>query len=79
MFALMQGRPLDALNHNLLLVLLLPVVGYTFAMYAARGLGWELPSLRVPRWAGPAVVVFILAFSVVRNIPGPLQFLDAVS
>ena len=69
--ALLHGRVREALDHNLLLPLLLAAI--------AVGLGsWMLPlvgrperQLRIPRWLLVTLVVVVAAFTVARNLPGP--------
>jgi hypothetical protein len=69
--ALLHGRVREALDHNLLLPLLLTAI--------AVGLGsWMLPlvgrperQLRVPRWLLVTLAVVVVAFTVARNLPGP--------
>ncbi|MEZ5143584.1 MAG: DUF2752 domain-containing protein [Acidimicrobiales bacterium] len=78
-FSLLHGRVLEALNHNLLLLVILPVFAYIYAMYVARALGWELPPLRLPKWFGFGLAGFVLVYWVVRNLPGPLHVLDSLA
>lgn len=68
--ALLHGRLREALDHNLLLPLLLAAI--------AIGLGsWMLPlagrparDLRLPRWLLATLGVVVVAFTVTRNLPG---------
>jgi hypothetical protein len=66
--ALAHGDPIRAADHNLLLVLLLPLL-------AAAWLGWALPHLRgrparsLPAWAPRATLVALVVFGVLRNLP----------
>lgn len=71
---LLQGDLVGALDHNLLLLVALPTVALAAAN---RWLGRpRLPAL--PRWALPAVVVLLAAFTVVRNLALPgLAWLDS--
>ena len=78
-YSLLHGRALEALDHNILLLLIVPIFVYMYAVYVARAFGWELPALRFPRWFAPVLAVFVLAYWVVRNVPGPLHRLDSLA
>ena len=64
LYALLHGRPLDALHDNVLFVAALP---------AWRANAW--PRLYVqPRrvlWSGAGIFALLVAFMVLRNLPGP--------
>lgn len=66
--ALAHGDPVAAADHNLLLVLLLPLL-------VTAWLRWALPHLRgrpsrpLPAWATTAVLVALAVFGVLRNLP----------
>lgn len=81
-YALMKGDPLKMLNHNILLIMLLPAVGYGFLRWTLQSFGkattWQ--PIRLPRdWMNTALVVLVIGFWVVRNLPGPLSFLNATA
>lgn len=68
--ALVAGSPLQAADFNLLMVLALPYLVYSYAAWASPLLGG--PTLPVPRIrAGAlyAVLAVVLAFWVLRNLP----------
>jgi len=73
--ALSRGDLLSALDHNALLVGLLPVAlvawGWSLVGGAPRGTG-----RRMPAWSGFAVALVLVTWTVVRNIPAwPLTVL----
>ena len=69
--ALLHGRIGEALDHNLLLPLLLAAIAVGFG-------SWTLPPLlgrpawhvRLPRWLTATLIVVVVAFTVARNLPG---------
>jgi hypothetical protein len=65
--ALVHGRLLEALRFNPLLVVGLPLVA--LAMVGSR---WKWGRLAKLAISGRAVLVVLLVFAVVRNLPGPL-------
>jgi hypothetical protein len=70
-YALMHADPLRAIDHNLLVVLLLPLAVYAFVRWTAQRLGYELNTLpRWRPWMSVAVGVALFGFLVVRNLPG---------
>jgi hypothetical protein len=76
--SLSQGDLVGALDHNALVVVLLPLVLVAWALWSARSLGVDVPRFRWPRWAPWAGIAFAIAFAVVRNtaLPG-LAWLDS--
>ena len=74
--ALLRGHPLEALGHNPLLFLLgIPcalVLAREYLRFVFPGLG--LKALTLPAWAGKTALALILAFWLLRNLPG-FQFL----
>lgn len=77
--ALITGDPVRALDHNLLILVMLPVAVYTYVQWVASSFGKQLPSLRVKPWMGWAFAVFVVAYWVVRNLPGPFQWLASTA
>lgn len=77
MHKLFSGHPVAAMDLNLLAVIALPFILWGLFVAFTRVLGgprWRGFSLS-PRWTA-VVVVVMLAFSVVRNVPGtPLSWL----
>ncbi|CAG0939879.1 hypothetical protein BROC_00824 [Candidatus Brocadiaceae bacterium] len=69
---ILHGDFLQALKSNLLLVVSLPLISY-FAvsriLFIARGKG--LPEIQAPPWLVWLAVLFVIGFTVLRNIPAP--------
>lgn len=78
--ALLHGDLRSAFDHNALVVLLLPIVAYAIVRWVLRYAGVELPALRLPSWMAWAIPVGMVAFTIVRNIPGtPLYVLNSAA
>lgn len=67
--ALLHGRVAEALDHNLLLPLLLGGLGLVLALWLLPLVGRAERRLRVPAWAMVAAVGLLAAFAVARNLP----------
>ena len=69
--ALLHGRVGEAFGHNPLFMLLAPFLAYVLVREYLRFVfpGFGLKPTRLPAWAGPAALVLILAFWVLRNLP----------
>lgn len=73
--ALTQGDVLAAADHNLIAVIVLPVLVLVWGRWLLRTLGVATP--RLPRLRGPgwvAVGLTLLAFTIVRNVNGMAAF-----
>lgn len=67
---LMHGNLTGALDFNAMTVLfVLPAAVIAWVLWM-RSAWREEPSVQVPRWAMATTVVLMLAFTVVRNLPG---------
>lgn len=68
--ALMRGRIGDALDHNLLLLAIVPALIVAYAAWAASAFGWTRPA-KFPMSPRALLVVatVVVAFTVVRNLP----------
>ncbi|HLT15380.1 MAG TPA: DUF2752 domain-containing protein [Acidimicrobiales bacterium] len=78
--ALLRGRLGQSLDHNLLLVVAVPVAVVAWVVLAARALGRPVAAPRLPRWAVPAAIAVAAVFTVVRNLDlGPLAWLDSAA
>jgi hypothetical protein len=76
--ALTRGDLGRALDHNLLLVVLLPLLAYAFVRWTAERLGRRPPGPRLPTgpWLPVAAGVVLVTFGVLRNLPfAPLGWL----
>jgi hypothetical protein len=67
--ALLHGRVGDALGHNLLLAVAVPVALLVWIRLGLAALGRPLPQLTVPRWVVPAAAVVSATFALLRNLP----------
>lgn len=70
--ALSRGRPGVALDHNVLLVLAVPVGIVLWLGWVRSALGRPArssPRRQLPGWTVPAVVVLATLFTVARNLP----------
>lgn len=67
--ALLRGRPLDALGHNVLLAVAVPVGLVVWFGWLRAALGRPGTSWTVPRWTLPVLVVTAVAFAILRNLP----------
>jgi hypothetical protein len=69
--ALLHGDIVGAADHNVLALILLPLMAVMFVRWVLVQFGMDIPRLTWPRifaWATPIVVI---AFTVARNIPVP--------
>jgi hypothetical protein len=67
--ALTRGQIGTALDHNLLLVLAVPVGIVVWWRWVRSSLGHGIRPLAPPGWAIPALVVAATAFAIARNVP----------
>lgn len=74
--ALLHGRVVEALDHNLLLPVILAVAAAAFALWLLPLAGRPARTLRLPRWAVIGACVVGGAFALLRNLPvSGLEFL----
>ncbi len=71
--SLLHLRLVEALDHNVLMVFLLPVVGYAgVSAYLAFVFGRPLvPALRISRWISLLILAAAVVFTVLRNLRLP--------
>jgi hypothetical protein len=69
--ALLHGRIREALDHNLLLPLLLAIIAIGLGSWMLPLVGRPQRDLRLPRWLLVTLGVVIAAFTIARNLPGP--------
>jgi hypothetical protein len=67
--ALLHGRVGEALDHNLLLPLLLGGLGVVLALWLLPLIGRPERRLRLPTWAWVGLTGLLVAFAVARNLP----------
>jgi hypothetical protein len=78
-YALLHGEIGRAIDHNVLVVLLLPLAVLGFATWTARRLGYRTPDLpRWRPWMTVAAAVIVFGFMIVRNLPG-FEYLRATA
>lgn len=66
---LLRGRLMEALDHNVLLPVMLGAAGLVLVSWTLPALGHRSLSLRVPRWLPGTAVAVLVAFTVIRNLP----------
>ncbi len=72
-YALLHGHLLEAAGYNLLSVLVLPFIIYSAAVFTGNHLfdkNWKQNIFYKP-WFAKAVLVFVLLFWILRNLPFP--------
>lgn len=69
--ALSRGHLAEAVDHNALLVVAVPVGLVMWIGWVATALGRPLPSRAAPGWIVPVVIVVAVAFTVARNSSAP--------
>jgi hypothetical protein len=81
MHSVVTGHPGRALDHNILIALILPLAVYTYFVWVSRTMfGWELPYVRVSKKVGYVIGPLILVFWVVRNLPwAPFNWLNSAA
>jgi hypothetical protein len=78
-YALMHGNVAQAIDHNVLVMVLLPLAILGFARWTANRLGYRTPTLpRFRPWMSVVAVVVVFGFLVVRNLPG-FEYLRATA
>ena len=78
--SLLKGDVVGAVDHNLLFVLLLPALVYAFVAWTSTRLGRPMkPIPMASPWVSVPLAVVMLAFAVVRNLPGPLHWLNSAT
>lgn len=78
--ALSRGQIATALDHNLLLVLAVPLGLAVWWSWVRSALGRPAPARFVPRWAIATSVALVLAFTLLRNVGGgPWGWLDSTA
>jgi Protein of unknown function (DUF2752) len=78
--SLSRGRVGQALDHNLLLLLAVPIGAVLWWHWVRAAMGRPLRSVIVPRWVVPGVVVLATVFAVTRNLPiEGLAWLDSAA
>lgn len=71
----LNGDLARALDHNLLWMLLAPMLLLAYLRWFAHGLGWTWQPPAVPRWLPVVAGCGVLAFWIARNLGGPFGYL----
>ncbi len=71
----LHGDVARALDHNLLWLVLAPVLVIAYLRWLAHGLGWTWHPAGGQRWVPIAVGCGVLAFWIARNLGGPFEYL----
>ena len=66
--ALSRGQVGRALDHNVLLLVAVPIGMITWWRWVRGALGWPVRPLVLPGWAIPATAVVAATFAVLRNL-----------
>jgi hypothetical protein len=75
---LVHGHPMAALDHNLLLLAIVPFLAWLWVSWLRRAGGQDVAPPVLPRWLVVAAVSVAVAFTIVRNLTLPgLAWLDA--
>ena len=78
--SLLKGDVVGAMDHNLLFVLLLPALVYAFVAWTSTRLGRPMKPIPMSSpWVAVPLAAVMLAFAVVRNLPGPLHWLNSAT
>jgi Protein of unknown function (DUF2752) len=78
--SLLRGDIVGAMDHNLLFVLLLPALAYSFVAWTSTRLGRPMKPIPMSsRWVAVPLALIMIAFAIVRNLPGPLHWLNSAT
>ena len=78
--SLLRADVRGAMDHNLLFVLLLPFLAYAFVAWTATRMGHPMKPIPMSsRWVNIPLVIVLVVFTVVRNISGPLHWLNSAT
>lgn len=75
--AVSRGQLTRALDHNVLLLLAVPIGAFVWLQWARGALGRPTRTVGLPAWAIPSLMVLGVAFTIVRNVGGPLDWLGS--
>jgi hypothetical protein len=76
--AMLHGDIVGAISSNLLAFIIIPFMSYMLLRWVMQQFGKELPRVRSKPFVAWAVPLFLIVFTVVRNIPStPLYWLNS--
>jgi hypothetical protein len=76
-YSLLHGDVVGAVDHNILALVVVPVLLYLTLRFVLRRFEISMPVPRMKPWMAWATAAFLLAFSVARNIEGPLHYFNS--
>ena len=68
--AISRGQLARALDHNILLLLAVPIGVAVWLQWVRSALGRPARAVSLPGWAIPCLLVVAVVFTVLRNLPG---------
>lgn len=78
--SLLRADLRGALDHNLLFVLLVPFIAYAFVAWTATRMGRPMKPIPMSsKWVTIPLAVVLVVFTVVRNMHGPLHWLNSAT
>jgi len=78
--SLVHGDLRGAIDHNIIAVVLVPMMAYMLLRWTLGQFGKELPAIPWPRWTSWALPLGLVLFTIVRNIPGtPLYYFNSAT
>jgi hypothetical protein len=76
-YALLHGNLAGAVDHNILALVVVPVILYLAVRFALSRFAIALPLPRARPWMAWAAVAFLVVFAVGRNLDGPLHYFNS--
>ncbi len=78
--SMVHGDIAGVIDHNILALVIVPLIAYLITRWVLGLFGKQLPALRLPPWSRYVIPVVVIAFTVVRNIPNtPLYYFNSAS
>jgi len=78
--SLLRADLRGAMDHNLVFVLLLPFIAYAFVAWTATRMGRPMKPIPMSsKWVNIPLAIVLVVFTVVRNLHGPLQWLNSAT
>ncbi len=68
-----------AVDHNVFVFLVLPLIAFAYLRWLGRGLGYDIRPLDVPKWIPVAAGVVVFGFWIIRNLGGPFEYLASTA
>ena len=78
--SLLRADLRGAMDHNLVFVLLLPFIAYAFVAWTATRMGRPMKPIPMSsKWVNIPLAIVLVVFTVVRNLHGPLHWLNSAT